>query len=280
MSVSVQEMIHEHQYPTWLLKHPKLIGLHYLILKVLYTRSRVSSQKIYRTIQEHKTCISILDIGCGEGQYLLPLAKRFPQHRFTGIDLQDSHIRFLERYQKQGKISNLQLISADIEQYIFPKNTMYSLIYLIGVLQYLPNPIQSLQRIANLQRTGDQLIVYCPLPTLAPSGIYQKIKAFFGHYDQAQKHYQIIPEIDLFTWIDQANYDVNEKKYYYHFLGKLGHEIYHSLLIFASQPSYISKGIGLCLLLILAPIFVPLQVVDELLPNKKGNGVLITLEKK
>lgn len=61
---------------------------------------------------------SVLEIGCGIGMNLLPLAERFPQADFVGIDLSDVQIDFASRALAATGIKNVQLIAGDLREFL------------------------------------------------------------------------------------------------------------------------------------------------------------------
>jgi SAM-dependent methyltransferase len=59
----------------------------------------------------------VLEIGCAEGMNLLPLAERFPDSQFTGIDFSPVQIANGERAREACGIENARLICADIRTF-------------------------------------------------------------------------------------------------------------------------------------------------------------------
>jgi tRNA G46 methylase TrmB len=50
------------------------------------------THRFVETLLEPGVCLAILEIGCGMGEGLADLARRFPQNYFAGIDLTEQNI--------------------------------------------------------------------------------------------------------------------------------------------------------------------------------------------
>ena len=72
---------------------------------------RVASEYLFK----HKKSQKIVDLGCGCGSLLLPLAKRFPQHRFVGIER--DIVAYVLMKVRSGKYKNLRVIYGNFLKY-------------------------------------------------------------------------------------------------------------------------------------------------------------------
>lgn len=57
---------------------------------------------------------SVLEIGCGNGMNVLPLAERYPESRFVGFDLSGAHIREAQMAAAQCHLTNVTFSQDDI----------------------------------------------------------------------------------------------------------------------------------------------------------------------
>lgn len=62
-------------------------------------------------LNQQKAPIKVVDLGCGSGSLLLPLAKKFPQHHFIGYDW-DKIPYFIAKYRTK-KIKNISIHNRD-----------------------------------------------------------------------------------------------------------------------------------------------------------------------
>src|SRR5690349_18737916 len=59
----------------------------------------------------------VLEVGCAEGMNILPLAERFPNSEFTGLDISPAQIATGESARTACGISNARLICGDIRSF-------------------------------------------------------------------------------------------------------------------------------------------------------------------
>ena len=62
-------------------------------------------------LNQQKDPIKVVDLGCGSGSLLLPLAKKFPQHHFIGYDW--DKIPYLIAKYRTKKIKNISIYNCD-----------------------------------------------------------------------------------------------------------------------------------------------------------------------
>ena len=59
----------------------------------------------------------VLELGCGEGMNLLPLAERFPRSQFIGVDFSAMQIATAEAARAAAGIANARLVCADLREF-------------------------------------------------------------------------------------------------------------------------------------------------------------------
>ncbi len=59
----------------------------------------------------------VLELGCGEGMNLLPLAERFPRAHFTGVDFSATQIATAETARTAAGLANARLVCADLREF-------------------------------------------------------------------------------------------------------------------------------------------------------------------
>jgi tRNA1Val (adenine37-N6)-methyltransferase len=73
-----------------------------------------------------KPHVKTIELGCGNGVILLILAKRFPQLKFTGLEIQDRLVLLAQRNVQLNRLeNNVDVIGGDAQNIkkIFPPNT-------------------------------------------------------------------------------------------------------------------------------------------------------------
>jgi methyltransferase-like protein/SAM-dependent methyltransferase len=99
----------------------------------------------------------VLEVGCGQGGNLLPMAEQLPQSRFVGIDLSDVQIDAAQRQADEAGLTNIELrqldildVSADLGEFDY--------ILCHGVYSWIPPHVQ------------DHLLALCAA-RLSPHGV-------------------------------------------------------------------------------------------------------------
>ena len=128
--VSHLNKISRFEYPPILMRFPRFIYLIYCANFLLQLRKWYVFPRISNMLRSIPIPGNWIDLGCGEGQYLIPIGKKFPDWNVTGVDNNASNIQFLKKLIP----GNTTLILADIET--LPYQPTATVITCIGVLQY------------------------------------------------------------------------------------------------------------------------------------------------
>ncbi|GAA4345320.1 SAM-dependent methyltransferase [Kangiella taiwanensis] len=88
---------------------------------------------------------SILELGCGWGSLTLYLAKKYPNSQITTISNSSSQRQFIESKAKERGLSNIEVITVDINQ--FETDKTFDRIVSIEMFEHIRNYQQLFQRI-------------------------------------------------------------------------------------------------------------------------------------
>ena len=99
----------------------------------------------------------VLEIGCAEGMNLLPLAERFPESQFTGIDFSPVQIASANRAREACGIENARLLCADLRTFE-PEPDSFDYVIAHGIYSWVEADVQ------------DRLLAVCTR-CLAPAGV-------------------------------------------------------------------------------------------------------------
>lgn len=112
------------------------------------------------------SCANILEIGCASGHNLLPLAARWPESRFIGIDFSDAAIEEARTTADLAGLGNVEFHACDLRDYD-PGDDSFDFIIAHGFYSWVPLPMrQTLLDFcaANLSHEGIATISYNTLP--------------------------------------------------------------------------------------------------------------------
>jgi methyltransferase-like protein/SAM-dependent methyltransferase len=109
---------------------------------------------------------SVLEIGCGSGGSIIPLAAEYPDARFVGIDVSEAHITSgLARIDRLG-LANIELIRGDLVDFS-PGQKKFDYVLCHGVYSWTPievRPIIQSLIAASLAPEGIAYVSYNVLP--------------------------------------------------------------------------------------------------------------------
>lgn len=109
----------------------------------------------------------ILEIGCAAGHNLLPLAARWPESRFVGVDFSTAAIEEARETASRAGVSNVDFIEADLQAYDPGDGVEFDFIIAHGFYSWVPGEVR--QALLDLCATrlsprGSALISYNTLP--------------------------------------------------------------------------------------------------------------------
>lgn len=115
----------------------------------------LTEEQVDTVLKKFPDAKSILDIGCGEGQLLIQLEQRGIST--TGIDV--SSVAINEA--KKEVVGTL--IEGDFEQFVFPDNSSFDLIFVKFVIAFIQDPESFLKKINTLLKSGGGFILLTPV---------------------------------------------------------------------------------------------------------------------
>jgi SAM-dependent methyltransferase len=262
-----------HQYPSWLLRYPKLIHVVYLLNYLLQLRKWYIVQKLNKLLAKKDRPIYLLDAGCGEGQFLFPFANDRKESSFKGIDREKANVAFCNRYVQDQNLTHIVFEQMETEQ--MNEQNLYDIVLCFSVLPYSKDDRAFLTCLRNAMKTGGELLLYVPINNSTILPFYQWITKRFPNYETIQQNQRVYTEPGLLQLLEDCNLSVIEIKKTYGLFGKLSNELLntHFILFNASMlPFKVLIGISL---LLFYPIILFFMLMDFMLPITSANGCLL-----
>jgi SAM-dependent methyltransferase len=124
----------------------------------------------------------VLEIGCGTGGNLIPLAERFPDSRFVGFDLSGRHIIEAQRRIAELGFNNITFEHSDVRDFSC-KDGEFDFILCHGVYSWVPTDVQK-QILTLVQKAlsarGVAYVSYNVRPGWYQRGVVRDILSFGG----------------------------------------------------------------------------------------------------
>ena len=267
-----------HRYPGLFLRYPRLISLVYGWNRITQLRNWYVHQALNRILNKAPREFTCLDLGSGEGLYLFPFSRKFPNAQFEGVDKTYSHIEFCHRYRNSLKARNVSLCFQELEA--LDRSQCAHVVICVGVLQYIEEDEQVLINIHRVLKNRGTLLLYVPIHG---NFLFPRFGKFYNskwNYEKSQARKRIYSPEEIVEKVQKAHLRISVARYTYGFWGKLAYEGYTyflSHIIHAAWPGKLYGGLGVLL-------FLPFQLIcmlfDFILPLKSGNGLLILASKE
>jgi SAM-dependent methyltransferase len=100
----------------------------------------------------------ILDAGCGTGQRLLAVARRYPKAQFVGLDMTAASLEVAEALRQKHGIRNVEFCRSEMLD--FSPASPFDLILSIGVVHHLEDPNRGIQFLSSLLAEDGILILW------------------------------------------------------------------------------------------------------------------------
>lgn len=156
--------------------------------------------------------LRVLDYGCAHGHYMMPLAKAFPECRFTGVDVSERAIAAAVKWAQRDNITNVELrlgnqdalkdistlcplvYDEDSEQFVGGNTAiakkahrdLFDVIIAGEVVEHVPDWMQLLEDFRNVLKPGGLLIVTTPYGRWEWSGTeaFREAREHLHHFER------------------------------------------------------------------------------------------------
>jgi SAM-dependent methyltransferase len=268
-----------HDFPRIFFKYPGLIriayGIHYLNqLRKWYVVGKLN-QLAGRVKSSHFTFI---DAGCGEGQYMFPLAARFPQAKIIGIDKSAGNIDFANEYIRRKPFPNVSVIQGTIEE-ASPVDAG-DIVMCIGVLHFVDDDRRAMHALASMVKPGGALLLEVPVNGKIIFPLYRWALNKYGNYDTINARKRTYLPAEVSALVAQSGLKVRTVTYAYGTLGKLGHELYNTSLVILLNGNTFERIVSGIIINLLYPLTLILYTLDYCIKHKDGNCMIIVAEKE
>lgn len=271
---SLTHNISNFEYPLWLMRYPRLIYILYMVNYFFHFRKWYVMPAIRREIRLLGQSVSWMDIGCGEGQYLIPVSRSFRSLHCTGMDMRRSNIDFLQRL-SPGR--NMRLLVGNIETWQEQETT--DVLSCIGVLQYIRDDGQALRNMLTIVKPGGKMLLYVPVNGKIHTSLYQRLLNSHEHYETINDRKRIYRSEEIRDKVQEAGWQIQQLQFTYGYCGRLSHEITNSLLLLIMSSGWLYKILYTMVLLAISPFILLLMLIDHSRLHSTGNGLLITAVK-
>ncbi len=269
--------IYSHYYPSWLLKFPSLIHIFYSVNYLLHLRKWYINSAINKQLQKIDGGFRLLDAGVGEGQFLIPLAKKYPASQFIGIDKLAGHQIFCSSYAKSYQLQNVKFLTKELEAFI--SDGTYDIVLCIGVLQYLQNDTLVLDNFYLELNKGGILLLYVPVHNRSILPFYRFLSKRLSNYETIQNRQRIYTKSQIESMLIKTGFNIEEQQNTYGYFGIISNEIINTYLMLFNNSNFILCFFLTLIFILVYPLIFLFMVFDYITPKSIGNGLLVIARK-
>ncbi|MCP4633469.1 MAG: class I SAM-dependent methyltransferase [candidate division Zixibacteria bacterium] len=225
----------------------------------------IRSLKSLKRGNEIKT---ILDAGCGNGDYTFWTAKQFSCSIIDAVDLSADILKVNRVIRSKLKLNNINFIKSDLLDY--RKENFYDLVYSNHVLEHIKNNHVVIQNMISSLKPGG--FIYIQMPSKDYRQFFWGKRFLSKHIEWAKnEHIGLRYNIDdLINEVKDSGCEIIKAKYVEGYLGELCFELSEM------ARSYYNSNTLFALLL---PLLKLLSSIDSYLPHSSGNGLLVLARK-
>jgi SAM-dependent methyltransferase len=221
---------------------------------------------------------SVLDAGCGYGEYVYFIGSRYPEVRVTGLEMDGKLAADLAEFAEKDGLNNITVTEGDVLG--LDSREAFDLALCGSVLEHIEDDETALARLAAALKPGGTIVVYVPVAARRITARFKRMEAkgkvagedHFGHV-------QSYTEGALLKKLKAAGLVVQKSVKTYGFFGALAYEI---LYTFLPHSSHFSRKHWLILppyFLLLHPFVLLLMYVDFRRYNAWGNGLMVVAQR-
>jgi SAM-dependent methyltransferase len=201
----------------------------------------------------------LLDAGCSMGSYSVHLAQRFPGIRIQAIDIDNGHLASLTTVVDKLGLSNLSVRQCNLVN--LDPEPRFHCVLCIDVLEHIEADDKAVERIARSLVPGGMLFVHVPQRDQLH---FLPQPADFHAWDHVREGYSLS---ELSSVLTQAGLEVISHRHTFGFCGALASDLDEYLQHI--KPVW----------MIMTPLILLLARLDVLVPDSRGNGLLVTARK-
>lgn len=262
-----------YHYPKILSRFPSLIQLVYGFNWINQQRKWIVYRAINQQLKKLPEGSIVADIGCGEGQYLIPFAQKYPKLTFWAIDNMQQNVNFINTYASKLKLHNVHTICSNIETFTWPQQPHFA--WCVGVLQYIQDDESAISKMAH----SDKLLMYQPVHNIIETNLYKWVLANFSSYDEVQDRKRIYTATQLTSMLAKY-FSIHTATQHYGKIGRITHEWRTSLQNIIFHGRLLSKVVAILLLVVSYPLIMIAMLLDVSKSVEVGNGLLVIATRK
>lgn len=264
--------------PALFLRFPRLLFVYFWFNHLSVLRMKYAQRAIRKAISESGTPRTVVDAGCGMGDFLFTTPEFRNAECLTGIDVSPTNIELCRRLAGVMNSRKMEFICSDLASATIPAQT--DMILCIGVLMYIAEDRAVLRKFHESLSPDGRLILYAAVNYRRNLHIYRQLSKKPGFdYDGIIGRPQTYTDESLEQRLKECGFTILEQR---HSFGKTAATLFEISSIFEWLFKTLHPVISLFLIplyLIFYPFYLLSMTADVHGSRQTGNGVMIIAKK-
>lgn len=244
----------------------------YFCLDILLLRTWHVKKALHKTKLPDKE-VSILDAGCGFGQYTWRLCKMNSSWKITAVDIDNEHITDCESFfSKAGLAHRTDFRTVDLTS--FDDTDKYNLILSVDVMEHIEDDISVFRNFHRALRENGTLVISTPSDKGGSDVHNEGEHSFIGEH--VRDGYSIE---DITGKLKSAGFRTVSASYTYGLPGTISWRLTMKYPIQMLNISYLFFLILPVWYIVFLPLSLILNYMDVKISHKEGTGLLVTASK-
>jgi SAM-dependent methyltransferase len=275
---AVSQYLSHQQAPSLLLKFPRLLHLYFRLNRLSVLRMKYAHRAIRTVLEKYGTPRSVVDAGCGMGDYLFTVPEFRRAERLTGIDVSGSNIDLCRRLAEADGRSNMQFVCSDLASAVIEPKT--DLLLCIGVLMYIREDASVLKKFHEALSEDGTLVLYAALNYRRNLSFYKRLARNPGFdYDEIIGRPQTYTDASLRSVLTACGFIVVEERLSFGVPAAIMFEISAIFEWYFKSLHPVLTVFLLPLYLLFYPLYLITMEADVRGSRTTGNGVMIIAKK-
>lgn len=275
---AVSQYLSHQQAPALLLRFPRILYLYYWLNHLSVLRMKYAHRSITSVLRRAGAVRTVVDAGCGMGDYLFTVPEFAAAERLVGIDVSPSNIQVCNALASATGRKNMEFVCSDLAAAELPGSV--DLLLCIGVLMYISDDAAVLEKFHRALAPDGTLLLYVAVNYRRNLSLYRRLAMNPGFdYDEIIGRPQTYTDAALQQRLSDAGFTVIEQR---HSFGTAAATMFEISAIFEwivkSRHPVIALFI-VPLYLMFYPFYLLSMVIDYHSSRPTGNGVMITAQK-
>ena len=267
-----------HEYPAKLFEIPGLVRLLQWINGIVTLRNWYVRKFLRRTISSLPRNFTLLDAGCGMGDYTFYCAKHFPDSTVVGVDDSNSSIQIANTVARNIGLRNVTFLKEDLMHLVLSRR--FDVVLCNSVLHSIQEDELVLRNLSRILGDDGKLVLYVPVRHKRYLPKFERLEErhltrFFHRYSDEFGYHKYSKE-EIKSKMERNGLAVEEQYFSYGVFGGVAFELYSLLLVLMKKlPSSLFAVVAVCYAITVFPVQLILMLLDFITPKREGNGTLI-----